>query len=256
MSDLKGRVVWVTGASMGIGRGVALELAHAGARLGLTARSVDKLKNLKSEIEEMGCEVCVATGDVTDLARMHAAAGEIEAALGPIDVLFSCAGIAYYGKPEDFSAEGCAKIMRVNYEGMLHCIEATLPKMIERGGGYIVGVSSLTAYRGLPTAPAYCASKAATTSFLESLRFDVEPKNVDVTIVSPGFVRTPMTDQNDFEMPFLMEVDDAARIIVKGMQKRKKEIHFPKALSVPLKIMRAVPYPIYEFLIKRKVAKS
>jgi len=255
VGDFNGQVVWVTGASTGIGRGVALELARAGARLGLTARSVDKLKVLASEIEALGGQVCVAPGDVTDLERMHEAAGEVESALGPIDVLFSCAGIAYYSKPEDFSAEGSAKIMRVNYEGMLHCIEATLPKMLERGEGYIVGVSSLTAYRGLPTAPAYCASKAATTSFLESLRFDVEPKSIDVTIVSPGFVGTPMTEQNDFEMPFLMEVDDAARIIVKGLRKRKKEIHFPKALSVPLKILRALPYPIYEFLIKRKVVK-
>ncbi|MCL4158960.1 UNVERIFIED_CONTAM: hypothetical protein GTU68_056466 [Idotea baltica] len=126
--------------------------------------------------------------------------------------------------------------------------------MFEMKSGYIVGVSSVAGYRGLPRATAYGASKAALTHFLESARFTLEKSNIDVSVVSPGFVETPLTDKNDFEMPMLISAEAAAESFVAGLEKRSLEIHFPKKFSYLMKFLRIIPYPLYHRLIASKVA--
>ena len=123
--------------------------------------------------------------------------------------------------------------------------------MLQRGRGHIAGVSSLAGLRPLPTAGAYGASKAAASHMLDAIRFDLEPRGVLVTNITPGFVRTPLTDRNRYRMPFLMEVDRAAEIVVAGLERGKREIHFPKPLSWTVKTLRVLPYPIYQWIIGR-----
>ena len=193
--------------------------------------------------------------DVTDLPALKSLAAEVEEKFGPIDVLIANAGTHIPTSVEKFDAAQYEKIMRVNFFGQLNCIEAVLPGMIERKSGHIVGVASVAGYRALPKAGAYGASKAALIHFLDSIRFDLIEHGVDVTVVNPGFVRTPLTDKNDFEMPYLMEVEPAAKTMLAGIEKRKFEVHFPKVFTCQLKLMRIIPFSLYYQIIKRLVLK-
>lgn len=250
MGDFEGKRIWLTGASLGIGRALAIELAARGARLVLTSRSPEPLAALAAELG--GPERAIAlSGDVTDAKRMHDVAATASDELGGIDILVANAGTHLFTKPEAFDAEEYLRLMSINYGGMLHAIEAVLPAMLERGSGHIVGVASLAGFRGMPRAAAYCASKSAMIAFLESLRFHTKSAGVPVTIVNPGFVRTPLTDKNDFHMPFLVEPDRAARIMADGIARQKKEIAFPFPFSTTMRLMRVLPYPIYEWLMNR-----
>ncbi len=253
MSKFAGKRVWLTGASTGIGRAVALELSAQGAVTGLTSRNEHALRDLRDEIERMGGRAIVLPGDVTDPIRMKAIAAEFEAQAGAIDILIASAGSHLFTRPERFDAREYLGLMDLNYGGMLRCIEAVLPGMLERRAGHIVGIASLAGYRGVPRAAAYGASKAAMISFLESLRFHVTRSNVKVTIVNPGFVRTPLTDKNDFQMPFLMEVGPAARVICSGIARGKDEIAFPVPFSWMIKAMRIIPFPLYKLIMSRAV---
>jgi len=250
---LSGNRIWLTGASTGIGRALALELAARGAVCGLTARSEESLRALQVEIEGRGGRAIVVAGDVTDATRMKAVAAELEQKLGGIDILIANAGTHIFSKPEQFDAEEYLGLMNLNYGGMLRCIEAVLPFMLQRGAGRIVGVSSLAGYRGVPRAAAYGASKSAVINFLESLRFHLARRKIGVTIVNPGFVRTPLTDKNDFHMPFLIEADRAAKIMCVGIARGKDEIAFPIPFSWIIKAMRIIPYPIYKMIMSRAV---
>lgn len=248
---LTGKRIWLTGASMGIGRAVALELAARGAVVALTARSEQQLEDVRQEIAGRGGSSIVVPGDVTDAARMTAIATELQGELGGVDILIANAGTHLFTRPEAFDAEEYLELMDLNYGGMLRCIEAVLPSMLARRSGRIVGVASLAGLRGVPRAAAYGASKAAMISFLESLRFHLARADVQVTIVNPGFVRTPLTDKNDFNMPFLMDADRAAEVMCNGIAKGKDEISFPIPFSWMIKLMRIVPYPLYALIMRR-----
>lgn len=251
MSRFKGQVVWLTGASAGIGAAVAARLVSTGCRLALTARDPGRLSDLAAELQRRGAEARAFPCDVTDRDGLRETAAAIGNAWGDIDVLFACAGTYVPTDITRFGADECDFQMRTNYGGVVNCIEAVLPGMLARGRGYIVGVSSLSGYRGLPRAAAYGASKAALNNLLESMRFDLARRGIRVTAVNPGFVKTPLTDKNTFPMPFLMEADRAAGIIVKGMEKQKREIHFPWQFSWTMKLLRILPYPLYERIISR-----
>lgn len=253
MASLSGKRIWLTGASSGIGRALALELTGRGAVCGLTARSEESLWSLQGEIKGRGGQALVVPGDVNDSARMKAVAAELEERMGGIDILIANAGTHLFTKPEQFDAEEYLGLMNLNYGGMLRCIEAVLPFMRQRGAGRIVGVSSLAGYRGVPRAAAYGASKAAMIHFLESLRFHLVRQNIGVTIVNPGFVRTPLTDKNDFHMPFLVDADRAAKVICAGIARGKDEVSFPIPFNWIIKGMRVIPYPIYKRIMSRAV---
>jgi NAD(P)-dependent dehydrogenase (short-subunit alcohol dehydrogenase family) len=240
------RVVWITGASSGIGREVALQLARAGVRVAVSARSKDALTALAAE--QSG--IAPFPLDVTDQAAVAATVQSIEAAMGPIDLAILNAGIWQPMGARDFNAQIAADSMSVNYFGITNSIDALMPLMIARRAGHLAFVSSVAGYRGLPKAAAYSPSKAAVISLAETLKPDLAARGVTVSIINPGFVDTPMTQVNTFPMPFMIKPDDAARRIIAGLRAGKFEIAFPGQLVSILKLARILPYRLYFWYVR------
>ena len=244
---LAGQRVWVTGASKGIGRALATELARGGCRVAASARDLDQLDRLAAEQQGV---VPVAV-DVTDRDAVLAAAARVERELGGIDVAVLNAG---YWRQMDVAAWDTDSFRRhvdTNLMGMVHGVEAVLPGMRRRQAGVIVGVASLAGVRGLPRSEAYGATKAAQINLLESLRLDLQPLGIRVQTVCPGFVRTGLTADNAFRMPFMIEPDEAARRIVRGIKRESAEIAFPLPMAVGMRLARAVPAGAYAAVWRR-----
>lgn len=248
--NLQGRRVWLTGASYGIGRALALELARRGCRLGLSARSRDALEELA---RECGNESFALPLDATDREANARAADEILRRFGGLDIALFNAGSCEYVDVKRFDSSLFERMMRINFLGVIYGIEAALPMLRHSPEPQIVGMSSAAAYRGLPRAEAYGASKAAVRHMLQALRLDLAPMNIPVTIVCPGFVRTPLTDKNDFEMPMIVEANWAARKIADGVARYEHEIHFPKLFTGFLKCLGMLPSPLYSRLAGKLV---
>jgi short-subunit dehydrogenase len=248
---LAGARVWLTGASSGIGAALVPVLAARGARVAVSARRAELLEQLAEGWRTAGADILVVPLDVTDRAAVLDGAARIERAWGGIDLAIFNAGTHTPPSGTGFDTNQFVTVTTLNYFGALYGIEAVLPGMLARGRGHIAGIASLAGYRALPAAAAYGASKAALIFALESLRFELEPRGIGVTVVNPGFVRTPLTDRNRFSMPFLMEVDAAAAQIVGDLERGKRESHFPKVFSWSLKLLRVLPYPVYERIIRR-----
>ena len=253
--SLTDRVVWLTGASTGIGAALVPVLAEAGCRVAMTARREEKLQELAKPLTDAGKEVLVVAGDVTERETVRQVVSTILQTWGRIDIAIFNAGGSFSTEVPQLDATAVEQTFRLNFLSMVYGIEAVLSGMLERGDGYLVGVASLAGYRGLAEAPAYGASKAAMIHFLESVRFGLEPLGIDVSIVNPGFVRTPLTDRNRFQMPFLLEAPDAADRIVRGLRRRRREIHFPRRMSWIMKTMRVLPFSLYYRLTKAMVPR-
>ena len=285
--DWSNRVVLITGASSGIGRGLALELARRGAKIGLLARGTDtvqavaaaagaggrpssnvgsirpaplsRLQEVVSEIESGrdskstsgAVQALELPANVRDANAVRAAADRLRKEFGRIDVLIANAGIAATTDPSELNPEDVAKLLSVNVIGAVNSVAAVLPEMIERGSGQLVAISSLAAYRGLPKSAAYCSSKAAVSAFFESLRLDLEPKGIAVTIIHPGFIKTPLTAGRKADMPFLMELDDAVKKIVRAIEKRKKSYAFPWQLAAIVRAGMVMPIFMYDWISRR-----
>lgn len=242
--------VWLTGASSGIGEALVAPLVARGARVAVTARRTDLLEAVARRAG--GDATLVVPADVTDQQAVTAAARTIEAAWGGIDLaIFNAGGNVEPDGPSRFDADAYVRTMTLNYFSVVFGIDAVLGGMLARGRGHLAAVASLGGYRALPTAGAYGASKAAVIYLLESLRFDLEPSGIGVTVINPGFVRTPLTARNRFRMPFLMDADAAAERIVAGFARDRREIHFPGALSWPMKLLRIAPEPVYAAVMRR-----
>ncbi len=245
--------VWITGASSGIGREVALLVAAAGARVAISARSGDRLADVAGRSERL----TAVPLDVTDRAATAAAVDAIERAQGPLDLAILNAGVWQPMGARGFDAETSARSMEVNYLGLANALETLIPRMTGRGRGHIALVASVAGYRGLPQAAAYAPSKAAVISLAETLAPDLARQGVTLSVINPGFVDTPMTAVNRFPMPFLMPAEEAARRIVDGLARKKFEIAFPWQLVAMLKLARVLPYPAYfwfarSFLMPRR----
>jgi short-subunit dehydrogenase len=249
--DFRGSRVWITGASSGIGEGLIAPLVARGARLAISARRADVLDALASTWRTKGGDVQAFPLDVTDRAAVERTVAAIEQALGGIDVAVLNAGGHLPGSGARFDAQQYVDIMTVNYFGVVYGISAVLPGMLARGSGYIAGVASVAGYRAVPAAGAYGASKAAVIHMLDALRFELEPRGIKVSVVNPGFIKTPLTDRNRFPMPFLMPLEPAVRALVKGLEQERREIHFPKVFTWVLKFLRILPYPLYQWIIGR-----
>jgi len=241
----------ITGASSGIGRGLAKELARRGAKVGLVARRADTLKELQTEIETANGRALAIAGDVRDYSSIKAATDGIAKELGPIDVLIANAGIGTSTDGSQLNGEEVANVFSVNVIGAANSVSAVLPQMVERRKGQLVVISSLAAYRGLPKSAAYCASKAAVSAFFESLRLDLAPKGIDVTIIHPGFIKTPLTAGRDAQMPFLMELDDAVEKIANAIERRKKSYAFPWQLATIVRAGMIMPIWMYDRISRR-----
>lgn len=248
----QGKVVWLTGASSGLGEHAARELAATGCRLAITSRRADRLEELARKLGGEG-RVLVAAADVTSLAEVQRAHDRIRSACGDVDVLIANAGTHVPDHISSISVDAVREIFEVNFFGALNCVSTVMPRMLERKSGHIAAVASVAGYRALPRAAAYGASKAALIHFMDSIRFDCERAGIAVSVVNPGFVRTPLTDKNTFSMPFLMEPDAAARIMCRGIARRAMEVHFPARFSMLMKLFRVLPYPVYHRLVKRVV---
>lgn len=250
--NLAGRRAWVTGASSGIGREVALELGRRGCRVALSARRAEALDALAGEIGPD--RALVLPFDVADRAANREAAARIREHWGGLDIAMLNAGLCEYMDPPSFDSALFARTMQVNFLGICYGIEAVLPLLRESGCGQLIGMGSTAGYRGLPRAEAYGASKAAINYLFESIRLDLLEEGIAVSLICPGFVRTPLTAQNEFAMPFLVESDRAGKIIVDGIARKTEEIHFPRRLSYLLKFLRALPSPMYTWIMARYTA--
>ena len=237
-SDFANKVVIVTGASSGIGRALVLPLATAGARVGLIARRRPLLDQISGELQ---CPNAVAVADVGDRISIHAAINTIRESLGPIDVLIANAGVGTPTLLDPINISDVEKMFRINLMGTIYSLEAVLPEMLKRKQGHLAVVSSLAAFKGLPGESGYCASKAALNTYMEGLRIQLRGKGVGVTVVCPGFVNTPMTEVNDFPMPFLMSADRAAEHILWAIRTRKKLYRFPRGTSLLTRFLGILP---------------
>lgn len=247
--QLRNRKIWLIGASSGIGAALVPLLVREGASLAISSRNGEALLKLAERHGEG--HIVVMPLDVTDKKAIARTAVELEQEWGRIDVLLYNAGAWTPVDVTAFDADAFEKQIDVNFTGMMRAIAAVLPQMVARGNGDIVGVASLSAYGAFPRAEAYGATKAAANYMLQSLRFDLAPHGIGVTTINPGFVDTELTRHNDFPMPFLMEPDAAAREIIAGLKSGTAEVHFPKRLSVPLKLLTALPRPAYDVIASR-----
>jgi NAD(P)-dependent dehydrogenase (short-subunit alcohol dehydrogenase family) len=247
-------LAWVTGASSGIGRQVALDLARAGWTVAVTARREEELARLAREAPPG--QILVAAADVTDAEAIAAAASRVEAESGrPIALAILNAGTYVPDSAQGFDLKAFATQVNVNLIGTANALAAVMPGMIARRSGQIAIVSSVAGYRGLPRAIAYSATKAALIAMSESLKFDLDRAGVMITLVNPGFVKTPLTDRNDFPMPFLMRVEDASRRIIEGLARGRFEVCFPRRFAYILKTMRILPYALYFPIVGRTTGR-
>jgi short-subunit dehydrogenase len=239
----KDRVAVITGASSGIGWALAKELAGHGAKIGIIARRLDKLNVLAEEIRHSGRAggIATATADVAVREQALQAIQSIREQLGPVDLLIANAGVGAPTLLNPVNIDQVERMFQVNVFGVIYCIEAVMPEMLQRRAGQIAAVSSLSAYKGLPGESAYCASKAAVNTYMEGLRIQLRRHNIAVTTICPGFVKTPMTEPFEFTMPFLMEADAAARRIVKALSRRRKVYSFPLPAALLMKMTQWLP---------------
>ena len=241
----------ITGASSGIGRGLAVEIARRGAKVGLVARRADAMDDAVREIEAAGGKALALPADVQSEESVRTVADKLRAEFGPIDVLIANAGIGPARDALRFNAAEVADVMSVNVVGASNSVAAVLPEMLAQGSGQLVVISSLSAYRGLPKSAAYCASKAAVSAFFESLRLDLEPRGIAVTIIHPGFIKTALTAGRSAKLPYLMELDDAVGKMVRAIEKRRKRYSFPWQLATIVRIGMVMPIWMYDRISRK-----
>ena len=243
--SIRGRRFWLVGASSGIGAALATELVDRGAEVAISARRADDLEAVAAGT------MTVTPLDVTDRAAVHHAAGELTAALGGLDVVIWSAGYWRQFDATAWDADEFARHVEVNLLGLNNVLAAVVPGMVAAGRGHLVGIASVAGYRGLAGAEAYGATKAAQINLLEALRGALRGHGVRVTTVCPGFVRTEMTESNDFPMPFIIDADEAARAIANGIERRRTEIVFPLPMAALMKAARLVPARAWPALTTR-----
>lgn len=245
-------LVWITGASSGIGRALALRLARADRRVIVSARRIGALTELA---QEDPAHLLPWPLDVTDRVAVTTAVPAIEALHGPIGLAVLNAGTHRPMSAVSFDTVAFRQLVDVNLMGVAHCLEALVEPMGRRGAGHIAVVASLAGYGGLPTAAAYGATKAALINMCEALKLDCDALGIKLQLVNPGFVATPLTARNDFPMPFLIPVDKAVERLVVGLASSRFEISFPRRFALLLKLLRVLPYRLY-FPILRRTTRS
>lgn len=245
-------IAWVTGASSGIGRAVALELSRRGYKVAATARRQAGLKNLAAESPN----IFSFPGDVTDRPDMARLAAAIKAQHGPIVLAFLNAGVYFIDEIDKFSADIVWRTFEINVGGTVNCLEPVLAAMKQRGIGQIALNASLAGYGGMEGSAGYGSSKASLIYMAEALKLTHERAGLTIQVVSPGFVHTEMTAQSNFKMPFVMDADRAARIICNGFEKSGFEITFPRRLAYLFKAVCLLPYPLYFAQMRRATRRA
>lgn len=241
ITDWKGRVVWLIGASTGIGRATAVALHRLGAQVIVSARSASAL-----QVFEQGHPGSLGLAfDATDRAAFAAATEQVLARFGRIDLALYCAGYYKAMRATQFDLDEALRHQQVNYVGALHMLDAVLPVLLRQKAGHVSLVSSVAGYRGLPNSLAYGPTKAALINLAETLYMDLHPLGIGSSVINPGFVETPLTAQNEFAMPALLTPEQAAQEILKGWARGRFEIHFPKRFTLCLKALTHVSDALY-----------
>ena len=242
------KVIWITGGSSGIGKSLAYKFANEGWQVAISARR----ENLLKEISESNEKIKSFPLDVTDKVKCKEVFEQIKNYYGDLDVCFFSTRTWSPKEEKDIDVEQIENVFKVNFFGTINSIKAVEEHFKNKKNGIITIVSSIAGYRGLPNTTGYGPSKSALISLAESLYFDFERYNVRVCLVCPGFIKTPMTDKNDFKMPFLKTSEFAADKIYDGLiNKNQFEIHFPKELTLTLKFFKLLPSKIYFYLVKK-----
>lgn len=251
IDHFSGKKVWVIGASSGIGEACAKALFLKGAKVALSSRRAERLNQiaLTAGVDQ----ALVIPLDVTDDAQFKDAYETLLSAWGEIDLLLFVSGMYVPLRADNFDVQIAKQTIDANLLGPMRAVALALPEMLKAHSGHIAIVGSVAGYSGLPKALAYGPSKAAIINFCENLYYDLLPTGVSVHMISPGFVATEATAQNDFEMPALISAEEAAQEILDGIQKGEFDIHFPKRFSRFLKFLRILPYPIYFWIVRRFV---
>ena len=236
------KIIWITGASSGIGKALAIKFAKNGWKVAASARR----ENLLNELRNINQNIYPYPLDVTKIEKCISTAKSIIQEQGGIDICVFGTGMHDPKSEKRFNLDKIREIMEINYFGTINSINSVYDYFSEKKNGQLSIISSVAGYRGLPAAGAYCASKSALISYTESLYFDLKRKNVKVSIICPGFIKTPMTDQNDFPMPMLKSPEFAANKIYAGLiHKNNFEIHFPKSFTFLMKIIQILPNWLY-----------
>jgi short-subunit dehydrogenase len=248
--NLKEKTILVTGATSGIGKALTKELAKENCRLILMSRRFELLQQLKSELELNDNNCLILKCDVGKKDEVAISFKSIREKMGTVDI-----AVLNVGRPvnvQSYNSQAAEETIGANFMGIVYCVEQLLPNFLRKKDGMIIGVSSLADNRGFSGSGFYCASKAAASIYLEGLRVELKPYNVKVITVKPGFVKTPMTDQNNFKMPFLMSPEKAAQIIIVGMKKEKRIIQFPWQMVLLTRLVGFLPGRLYEALSRVK----
>jgi NADP-dependent 3-hydroxy acid dehydrogenase YdfG len=245
---LKGKNIWLVGASEGIGAALAVKLAAAGAHVALSARNEQALQALAGTL---ALPPLVLPLDVTDQTSVDAAWSRLSAEWPNIDMMIYNAGTYEPLDAQHFDLTKIERMVDVNFHGALRVLSPILPNFLTRNAGHIALIGSVAGYRGLPAALGYGASKAAIIHLAENLKADLGATGITVQIINPGFVKTRLTDKNDFAMPFIITANRAAEYIMAGLESDRFEIHFPKRFSRILKFLSLLPSPLYFWLLKK-----
>ena len=243
--------IWITGASSGIGKSVAEKFASAGWKVAVSARRKELLDELAKNQNIKSFPL-----DVTNRDQINSVFKSILNDFGNVDICFFSSGTYEPKDEQNIDPNKIKNVINVNFLGVIDCVKAVEDFFKKKKSGHISIVSSIAGYRGLPNSSGYGPSKAALTNFSESIYFDFKKFGVRVSIVSPGFIKTPLTDKNEFPMPFLKTPEYAAEKIFNGLVKSSSfEIHFPKGLTLTLKFLRILPYKLYLFLVDKLVKR-
>jgi len=249
--------ILITGASTGIGRQLAVDYGKQGAALWLLARSEEKLISLAEEIRQSGGEATLLVCNATIEADLLSAFDAAQATSGGFDLVIANAG---WGGKMKYPGENNIKVLNqvidLNFRAATQTLEYFAMHMVRARHGHLAGVTSIAGFRGLPSSAAYSATKGALMSYLESLRFSVQPFGVRVTDIRPGFVRTPMTEKNQIPMPFLMDVDRASQKIIDALDKGRKRFTFPWQMAVFVHLVKALPDFIFDWVSAKTFGKQ
>ncbi|TSA30374.1 MAG: SDR family NAD(P)-dependent oxidoreductase [Ignavibacteriales bacterium] len=246
--NFNNKVVLITGASTGIGKAIAQKLMNENCKLVLLSRRTELIEEYLNQAQLTNNKPLILKCDVSKKEEIVSAYKQIKEKFGKVDIAILNAGIGHHVTVENYNSQFAEETFGTNIFGIVYWVEQLLPEFVKRREGIIVGVSSLADNRGYSGSGFYCASKAAASIYLEGLRVELKPYGIKVITIKPGFVKTPMTDKNEFKMPLLMPAEKAAHIIIDGIKKEKRVIQFPWQMVLISRLVGLLPGSLYEWL--------